>query len=232
MSTIVWIKDPKILMNKKYINEVWPKSSMNPEEKLNAITRLIIVLVLLGYLITGNWTIMIVGGIALAVFVFLYNAQQKKTNSTSIAKKFGLKGKEAFTNPSTYKKHKKHFTNPTEENPVMNVLLPEIKYNPKRKPAAPAYNPAVEKKINESTMEFVDSTLGGNDVQKKLFSSLGDTFEFEVGAMNRFYATPSTTIPNDQAGFADFCYGNMTSCKDGDDLACARNAPRLGAVVN
>ena len=77
------------------------------------------------------------------IFVFLYNAQQKKTNSTSIAKKFGLKGKEAFTNPSTYKKHKKHFTNPTEENPVMNVLLPEIKYNPKRKPAAPAYNPAM-----------------------------------------------------------------------------------------
>ena len=78
----------------------------------------------------------------------------------------------------------------------------------------------------------MDSTLGGKDVQKKLFASLGDSFEFEVGAMNRFYSTPSTTIPNDQAGFADFCYGNMTSCKDGDDLACARNAPRIGAITN
>ena len=232
MSTVVWMKDPKILMNKSSINEVWPKKTMNPEEKLNAITRLIIVMTLLGYLITNNWKILIIGVIALSTFVFLYSAQQKKTDSNSITKKFGLKGKEAMTNPSTYKKHKNTFTSPTPENPVMNVLLPEIKYDPKRRPAAPAYNPVVEKEINNATKDFVDSTLGGNDVQKKLFASLGDSFDFEVGAMNRFYATPSTTVPNDQAGFADYCYGNMVSCKDGDDLACTRNAPRLGSITN
>ena len=232
MSTVVWMKDPKVLMNKNYINEIWPKSSMNPEEKLNAVTRLIIVITLLGYLITGNLKITIVGIIALAVFVFLYNAQQKKNDSTSMSKKFGLKGKEAFTNPSTYKKHKKDFTKPTDKNPLMNVLLPEIKDDPKRKPAAPAYNPAVEKEINSSTRNFIGASLGGNDVEKKLFASLGDKFEFEVGAMNRFYANPATTIPNDQGGFADFCYGSMVSCKEGNDLACARNAPRLGSIMN
>ena len=107
MSTVVWMKDPKILMNKSSINEVWPKKTMNPEEKLNAITRLIIVMTLLGYLITNNWKILIIGVIALSTFVFLYSAQQKKIDSNSITKKFGLKGKEAMTNPSTYKKHKK-----------------------------------------------------------------------------------------------------------------------------
>lgn len=232
MSTVVWMEDPKVLMNKNYISDIWPKSSMSPEEKLNAVTRLIILITLLGYLITSNWKIVIVGIIALAVFVFLYYAQQRKNDSTSMSKKFGLKGKEAFTNPSTYKKYKKDFTQPTEKNPLMNVLLPEIKYDPKRKPAAPAYNPAVEKEINNSTKEFVGGTLGGNDVQKKLFASLGDNFEFEVGAMNRFYANPATTIPNDQGGFADFCYGSMISCKEGNDLACARNAPILGSVIN
>ena len=232
MSTVVWMKDPKVLMNKNYISEIWPKSTMNPEEKLNAVTRLIIAITLLGYLITGNWKITIVGIIAIVVFVFLYNAQQKKNDSSSMSKKFGLKGKEAFTNPSTYKKYKKDFTKPTEKNPLMNVLLPEIKYDPKRKPAAPAYNPAVEKEINSSTKDFVGGTLGGNDVEKKLFASLGDNFEFEVGAMNRFYANPATTIPNDQAGFADFCYGSMISCKEGNDLACARDAPRLRSVMN
>ena len=131
MSTVVWIKDPKILMNKSYINEVWPTQSMNPEEKLNAITRLIIIMTLLGYLMTSNWKILIIGVIALSVFIFLYNAQQKKHDSNSITKKFGLKGKEAFTNPSTYKKHKNKFTSPTPDNPLMNVLLPEIKYDPK-----------------------------------------------------------------------------------------------------
>jgi len=232
MSTVVWMEDPKVLMNKNYISEIWPKSSMSPEEKLNAVTRLIILITLLGYLITSNWKIVIIGIIALVVFVFLYYAQQKKNDSTSMSKKFGLKGKEAFTNPSTYKKYKKDFTQPTKQNPLMNVLLPEIKYDPNRKPAAPAYNPAVEKEINDSTKEFVGGTLGGNNVQKKLFASLGDNFEFEVGSMNRFYANPATTIPNDQGGFADFCYGSMISCKEGNDLACARDAPRLGSVIN
>ncbi len=232
MSTVVWMEDPKVLMNKNYISDIWPKSSMSPEEKLNAVTRLIILITLLGYLITSNLKIVIIGIIALVVFVFLYYAQQKKNDSTSMTKKFGLKGKEAFTNPSTYKKYKKDFTQPTKQNPLMNVLLPEIKYDPKRKPAAPAYNPAVEKEINDSTKEFVGGTLGGNDVQKKLFASLGDNFEFEVGSMNRFYANPATTIPNDQGGFADFCYGSMISCKEGNDLACARDAPRLGSVIN
>lgn len=231
MTTVVWLKDPKILFNKKQINIIWPKKGFSPEEKLNAITRLIVILVLLGYLITNNWKIILLGVIALAIFVFLYNTRNNKKQKT-ISEKFGLKGKEAFTNPETYKKYKGEFTNPTEKNPVMNVLLPEIKYDPKRKPAAPAYNPVVEEKINNSTKKFVDESLGGNDVEKKLFASLGDSFDFEVGAMNRFYANPSTTIPNDQEGFAEFCYGNMISCKDGNDLACARNAPRLGSTIN
>lgn len=232
-NTSVWLKDPRILLNKKYINVLWPKKIFTPEQKLNAVTRLIIILVLLGYLITSNWKIIILGIIVLLIFVFLYNTRNNNKNTQkTISEKFGMKGKEAFTNPDTYNKYKKEFTNPSEHNPVMNVLLPEIKYDPKRKPAAPAYNPVVEEKINNSTKDFVDTSLGGDDIQKKLFSSLGDSFEFEVGAMNRFYANPSTTIPNDQGGFADFCYGNMISCKDGNDLACIRDNPRLGSIPN
>ena len=224
---IVWLSDPKILMDKRYITHIWPKSPMSPEEKLNAITRLIIILSHLGYLITNDKKIFIIGFIALAVYVFLYTSQQK----TDKKERHGLKIKEAFTNPQTYNKYKDHFTIPNKENPVMNVLLPEIKYDPQRKPAAPAYNPQVEKEINQSTIDFVESNLGGKDIDKKLFTSLGDSFNFEVGAMNRFYANPSTTIPNDQHGFTEFCYGNMQSCKDGDILACSKNPPRIGAVV-
>ncbi len=229
MKTVVWIKEPTILLKRNHISQIWATSSMSPEEKLNAVSRLIIVLSILGFLITNNWRIVIVGAISLSVFVFLYNS---KYESSEISKKYGLKDKEGFTNPSTYKKHKNEFTTPTKQNPVMNVLLPEIKYNPARKPAAPAYNPVVEKEINDSTIDFVNSSLGGKDIDKRLFTSLGDSFDFEVGAMNRFYATPSTTVPNNQQEFAKFCYGGMTSCKDGDSLACGKNPPRIGSVIN
>ena len=32
--------------------------------------------------------------------------------------------------------------------------------------------------------------------------------------------------PNNQKEFAQFCYGNMASCKDGDVEQCLKNAPR------
>ena len=63
------------------------------------------------------------------------------------------------------------------------------------------------------------------NMTEKLFASLDDHFEFEQSA-RQFYSNPSTTIPNDQGAFAEFCYGEMISCKEGNMFACARDAPR------
>jgi hypothetical protein len=41
-----------------------------------------------------------------------------------------------------------------------------------------------------------------------------------------FNSNPNTTIPNDQQAFAEFCYGSMISCKEGNQFACARNLSR------
>ena len=40
--------------------------------------------------------------------------------------------------------------------------------------------------------------------------------------MRPFYSTANTTIPNDQGAFADFCYGSMVSCKEGNPFACTK----------
>ena len=42
MTTQFWINEPTILFNKDYMLELWPTLNMNYEQKLNAITRLII----------------------------------------------------------------------------------------------------------------------------------------------------------------------------------------------
>jgi len=168
----------------------------------------------------------ITGAITLGVIVLLYYAKSMKldTNKDKI--------KEAFTNPNVYSAVKSNFTNPTEKNPLMNVLLPEIKDDPKRKMAAPAYNSEVEKQINNETEDFVVSNFNNDkQLKKKLFSTLGDSFEFEDFAQHNFYATPNTTIPNDQHGFAEFCYGSMVSGKEGNDFALMANNPRIGAIT-
>jgi hypothetical protein len=40
MNTPFWTTDPMILFNSDYINQIYPSSKMNVEEKLNAISRL------------------------------------------------------------------------------------------------------------------------------------------------------------------------------------------------
>ena len=52
MSTPVWLKDPTILLKRDKLKEIWPLSSMSSEEKINAITRLVIILTFIGYLLT------------------------------------------------------------------------------------------------------------------------------------------------------------------------------------
>ena len=51
---------------------------------------------------------------------------------------------------------------------------------------------------------------------------LGDNFGFEQ-SMRNFYSTPNTRVPNDQKAFAEYLYGDMPSCKGGDNLECNKN---------
>jgi len=232
-TTNIWFNNPLVLFKKGHINQIWPKGNMNKNEKINAITRLVITLTILGFLVTQNYNFLLTGIITLGVIVILYYAKEYKNetdgNNTDSEKKKLMEG---FTNPRVYKSLKNNFTNPTNKNPFMNVLLPEIKDDPKRKMAAPAYNRVVEKEINEDTQNMVVSNFDNDpEIKKKLFSSLGDSFEFEDFGQYNFYATANTRIPNDQKGFADFCYGDMVSGKEGNDFALMRNNPRIGSIV-
>ena len=107
----------------------------------------------------------------------------------------------------------------------MNVLLPQIQDEPNRPPAAPAFNPVVVEDINKKTQEMVVNNFDDKKgIDERLFKDLGDSFQFDR-SMIQFNATANTTIPNDQKSFAEFCYGDMISCKEGNELACSRSMP-------
>lgn len=237
-TTPFWLNEPTILFNKKYITEIWPNSNMSNMEKLNAISRFVILASLLGYLITLNIGMIFVCVITLAVIAVLYHVQSNKAKEDEMAKEKPSKIKESFINSVLYNEVKDDYTNPKQNNPMMNVLLPEISYNPTRNEAAPAFNAEVEKKINNNTKEYVVDTTFSDEsskqkeyIKRKLFSDLGDSYTFDH-SMRNFYTNPNTTIPNDQAGFANFCYGDMISAKEGNEFALGRNQPRLGGTYN
>jgi hypothetical protein len=244
--------------------DIWPEPLMSIEQKLNAISRIVILLTLLGFLITRNINILFTGAITLAIFVMMYklqyqeeydakngqnaNGQNANGQNAKDEKKEGFVNSAFFAKPTNNKlEHSKYskmrgalnpnMTTPTVTNPMMNVLLPEIAYDPERNQAAPAYNPKIEKEINHSTqvatvLDFEPRTLTeAEKLRKKLFADLGDKYEFD-DSMRSFYTNPSTTIPNDQKAFAEFCYGSMISCKEGNEFACQRFNPVLGSVIN
>ena len=207
MSETFWLNNPLILMNKNYITNIWPQTNQPLVKKLNAITRFVLLLTILGYFLTKSIKIVIAGVVTLIAIVVIYNTQSKQTTEKKQSTT------ENFTNPQVYKKVKSRFTSPTKQNPLMNVALPEIKYNPKRKAAAPSFNPKVENEINDSVKESLDP---------RLFHDLGDGIEFSA-SMRNYYTTANTQVPNDQKAFAEFCYGNMAACKDGDGEQCVKN---------
>ena len=215
VSNTFWLNNPTILFDKNVITELWPLENMKREQKINAITRLVILLTLLGFLFLNDIKILITGIVAIIVLLFIYHFLNKNDDSNKL--------KETFSNEEIYEKVKHNFSNPTSFNPIMNVLLPEIQDNPNRLEAAPSYNNAVKNNSNKETKNFIISNFDNNEtIKKNLFDDQGDNFEFEQ-SMRQFYSTANTRVPNNQKDFARFCYGNMASCKDGDVEMCFRN---------
>lgn len=213
-----WILDPMIIIREGNLLTLWPKESMSRNEKLNTLSRLVIYLTLIGFIFTYSFKILISGIVTLGVFVFLYystihNTEESFCNFNNI--------NNFFTAPNI----RDRFTLPEKKNPLMNVLQTEIMDNPHRNMAAPSFNPIITDEINQSTKDMIVNNFNNENVRNKLFGNLGDIFQFEQ-SMRNFHAMPNTTIPNDQGGFANFCFGSMRSCKEGDPYMCGSNNPR------
>ena len=144
----------------------------------------------------------------------LSDLKQVKINTTQ----------DSTTNPITLESTlKENFYTTNKKNPLSNVLLTEIMDNPERKSAPPSFNPDVYEDITKSTKQTVQMLNPGiKNTNKQLFSSLTDNFYLDQSNRS-FFSNPNTKIPNDQGAFADFLYGDMPSCKDGDGIQCVKD---------
>jgi hypothetical protein len=212
-----WFENPNILLNPQYLYEFFPNETMTYEQKLNSISRVVILLTLLGFLFTQKLRILIIGGFTLLAIFILYHSQKKKKQ-------------EGYENPVTDVLREKNikvpadvFDEPTPQNPFSNVMIPDYVYNVNKKPAPPASNENVSEQILKQAKQMViEQNATQPDIADKLFKNLGDEWEFEQ-SMRQFVTQPGSTIPNDQNAFSLFCYGSMISAKEGNLFAAARN---------
>jgi hypothetical protein len=76
----VWVNNPTVLLDKNTLFEIWPTQKMCYERKINAMSRLIILLTILGFILTRSMKIVVVGFITLIVIYLFYYQNWYKYN--------------------------------------------------------------------------------------------------------------------------------------------------------
>lgn len=225
-----WSDDPNILFQKEHMFEFFPTENMVYEQKLNAITRVVVILTIVAFFYSSNIRILVVGAITLFSIHMLYSyrkseqeKQKEKNPEKQMHENFDNRALEVLKDKPL---PKDIFDSPTSNNPLSNVLVTDYETPSDKKPAPPAYNSNVNGDILKQAKQLVqDLNPDQPDISNKLFKDLGDEFMFEQ-SMRPFYSTANTRVENDQNAFAEFCFGSMVSCKEGNLFSCARNLDR------
>lgn len=203
-----WFTNPAILLQRNRMLEFYPSSEMTFTEKLNAGVRFSIYLSILLFVATLNYLYFYIPLIALLITYAFYTV-------TSKTEPF----KDTLFDKVTTKCQK-----PSYNNPFMNVLVTDYKYNPNKQPACnvkddPKIKEEIENKFNFNLYQNVDDVYGNQNSQRQYFTM------------------PWTTIPNDQGGFAKWLYNLPKTLKESticDEFRtnqnCDERFTRLGTI--
>ena len=80
-----WSDDPNVLLNNEFLFELFPVEKMSFEQKLNAISRTVVLLTLMSFFYTKSVRILIIGVVSLFFILMLHKS--KKAEKDDIKKK-------------------------------------------------------------------------------------------------------------------------------------------------
>jgi len=218
-----WWEDPTILITDSWLTQWKRRSTGHPpcfSERVNALTRTFLSIVIfatafslynhdlpttmmysiiLGLIITLPDIIdMIKAPYIQEEFVARITPNQQELHAWTVPPLEGTDDSNDDGAPATI---------PSPRNPFMNVLVDEIKYNPKRPEAASIQAPVVKATLDDyfRINWFSDPTdvFGRNQSQRQ------------------FVTMPSSTIPNDRESYQNWLYKIPgKTCKEGGRNAC------------
>ena len=215
MTIQFWSNQPTILFNKESIFELWPTTEMCYEQKLNAITRLVILLSILGYILTMSLRVLGVGVFTLLIIFVLFTLRKQKITKQMLEEGFKNSDEplpaQSYINPVTLESVlKSDFKDGTKKNPFSNVLLTQIGDSPERKSAPPSFNVDVSEDITRNvkkSVQMMNPDIKNTD--KQLYGDLWQNFLLDDS--NRvFYSTANTRVePGDQGALGQYLYNNL-----------------------
>lgn len=172
-----------------------PTDFMSFDEKLNAITRMVIFICLICLLLLQDTRILLFMIIIVLIIIIIHVYYTE--NNIKIDKFLDKNNLAVIDNMIC--------TKPSKHNPYMNPNLLDIN------------NIAACSITNENIENSAD-----NIYDDSMFHNVDDIYD-RTTSKRQFYTIPSTTIPNEQNKFADWLYNNGPSCKEGNGFKCYTN---------
>lgn len=214
---IIWYKKPEVLFYVSRLSEFFPTIKMTYEEKMNSLVRFTLYLSILLMIVKKNYLYIYIFILGLISTYLLSNNTYLKQNYLNIMEKLSNNNNSNDYNDSNDSKNsnkKNNFKNiinnncskPTKNNPFMNILMSDYKYNT-HKIACP---------ITEDIKTEIKKNFNHN-----LYKDLSDIYE-NSNSQRQYYTNPSTTIPNDQSSFANWLYKVPSTCKAGNGNDCSK----------
>ena len=196
MGDLFWFHDLTILFRKDKLMQIWPYESMTFHEKLNATTRFVMVISVLGFMCLNNYLILLFGIVLILLILFIFN-YYKKTYYEAMENMDG-----------SIIDSDKH----SRMNPLYNVMVTDYQDNVNKPEASKHYDISKEKLINDNVKNFILENNKDNQDIGNIFKDVVNNLDFEK-SMRQFHMNPSTTIPNNQDDFLKYCYSDLYSEK-------------------
>jgi len=192
----LWTENISVLLRKDRLNEFWPNKKFHINEKINAFSRFCLYSGIILTIVKNNPFMLVV---TLSVAVILTKLAERHDRPTL------YKSIQAEHNsPELNEMVKKKCIQPSNENPFANVTYSDYEKDPNRPPACSA----------ESVKD---------DMNSKFFNDFPQS-EYDLynngHSQRQFFSMPNTTIPNDQANFANWLYGDMKKTCKSNPINC------------
>jgi hypothetical protein len=193
----VWFKDPAVLFEKDELMDFWPTAKQNVNQRINSTTRFVVYISLLLFFIQRDVRVLVLAAVAIGALFAFYKADMVAETAARPVRS---------TDRASPGFMRSVHQAPTLDNPMGNVLMTDYRDHPDRPPAA--FYPSVRGAVKEN----LDDTMA---------QDAADIYGHRNQAASRFYSMPVSTIPGDQTGFAEWCYGKKFKpmCRS-DQAAC------------
>jgi hypothetical protein len=202
----IWYDDPRGFLRDDRLSRFVPEPNTPLESQLNAAMRFALYLSVFVSLYRGSLATGVTLLVASAMVSWLVYRSDSE-NTIEQLNRMDMLGLQV--DPGS----QRLCTRPTGSNPYMNVLLSDYGRFPDRPGACD---------ITRETVKAQAEDLAARD----LYADSDDVYGRRASVSHQFFTNPSTTIPNDQEGFARWLYqpagGSRGTCREGDGTACAR----------